>query len=178
MKILFLIFFFTSHVFASAPDISKKFGIGGGLGRDLPVGGNKFDDRARGECVSGIYGRYQLTQSSGLIFGYTRYEWSRSPTAARVYDVVYMYRVASKHWVSPIFGAGIGAVDIAHYNVDENLKLGLKARSGVEFILNKNMLIDAAFDYQFVNRMIGEQDNLTIGEMHILAAEFMVSYLF
>jgi opacity protein-like surface antigen len=165
-------------LWAESPDLSKKFGLSLAAGRNKPVLGNRFDDRADGEFVYGFYGRYQINRESGLQLGYTRYEWSHSPTAARIYDLVYLHRLTPRKWFTPIWGVGVGLVDIANYDVDENLKLGLKARAGIEYTLSDNMIVDVVIDYQFVNKMIGEDDNLVIGEIHALAPQLILSYFF
>jgi opacity protein-like surface antigen len=178
-KVLLLLLFFTSfYSHSSAPDFSKRWGISAGAGFNVPILDNKFDDRADGEFVFGLYGRYQINNSSGLQLGYTRYEWSHSPTAARIYDLVYMHRLTPWEWFTPIWGAGVGLVDIANYNVDENLKLGLKARGGIEYVISENIIIDFVIDYQFVGKMPGERRNITIGEMHALAPQAIMTYFF
>ena len=161
-----------------SPDLSKRFAISLAAGASIPIIDNEFDERADGDFVSGIYGRYQFNRSSGLQLGYTRYEWSHSPTAARIYDLVYLHRLSPRDWFTPIWGAGIGLVDIANYNVDENLKLGLKLRVGIEHALSEELILDFVIDYQFVNKMLGESDDLTIGEIHALAPQIIVSYFF
>lgn len=176
--LLFLIFLISNYSYSSAPDLSKRWGISAAAGFNKPILGNRFDDRADGEFVFGLYGRYQINRSSGLQFGYTRYEWSHSPTAARIYDLVYMHRLDPREWFTPIWGAGVGLVDIANYNVDENLKLGLKARGGIEYVISENMITDFVIDYQFVGKMPGERRNLTIGEMHALAPQAILTYFF
>lgn len=178
IKLLLLILITSTQAFAEAPDFSRRYGISAAAGRNKPILGNRFDDRADGDFVYGLYGRYQFNRESGFQLGYTRFEWDHSPTAARVYDFVYLHRLAPKKYFTPIWGLGVGLVDVANYNVDENLKLGLKARIGAEFILSKDLLLDAVVDYQFVNKMIGEDDNLTIGEIHALAPQLILSYFF
>lgn len=180
MKKLFFFLILLTSFYSSAgpPDFSKKWGISAAAGFNKPILGNRFDDRADGEFVFGLYGRYQINRSSGLQLGHTRYEWSHSPTAARIYDLVYMHRLSPREWFTPIWGAGVGLVDIANYNVDENLKLGLKARGGIEYVISKNIIVDFVIDYQFVGKMPGERRNLTIGEMHALAPQAIMTYFF
>lgn len=180
MKFLFLLLLLIPTLASSnAPDFSKRFGLALGAGYDRPIQGNKFDDRADGEFVHGLYGRYQFNRSSGLQLGYTRYEWSSSPTAERVYDAVYLHRLAPRDWFTPIWGAGLGLVDIANYNVDDNLKLELKVRAGVEFETDDNFIFTLVLDYQYVNKMPGEANgDLTIGEMYSLATQAFVTYFF
>lgn len=72
----------------------------------------------------------------------------------------------------------MGLVDIANYNVDENLKLALRARAGLEYEVSPNWLLAGVVDYQFVNHMLGEDDNLTIGEIHALASQLILSFFF
>lgn len=176
LTFLLLLLFLTAPTFADTPDFSHKFGFSLAAGRNEPIFNNEFDQKADGENVMGAYLRYQINKESGLQFGYTRYEWSNSPTAARIYDLVYMYRLAKRHWFTPILGAGVGLVDIAHYNVDENLKLGLKARVGVEYVISENMLIDGVIDYQYVGKMPGEEREITVGEMHAIAPQLILTY--
>ncbi len=181
MKFLFfflVLFLLPLKSWCEAPNFSRRFGLSVAAGRSKPILSNKFDDRADGEFVSGFYGRYQINRTSGLQLGYTRYEWAHSPTAARVYDLLYLHRLASRKWFTPIWGAGAGLVDIANYNVDENLKLGLRARVGMEFALSNFIILDLVVDYQFVNRMIGEEDNLKCGEIHALAPQILMTYFF
>lgn len=179
IKFLLLFFIISINVsLAEAPDFSRRFAISAAAGRNKPILGNRFDDRADGDFVFGLYGRYQINRESGLQLGYTRYEWDHSPTAARIYDLLYLHRLAPRKYFTPVWGVGVGLVDIANYNVDENLKLGLKARAGVEYTLSQNLIVDAVIDYQFVNKMIGEDDNLTIGEIHAIAPQLIFSYFF
>lgn len=178
-KFLFVLLFLLVPIAqADSPDFSRRFGISTAIGQNKPILGNRFDDRADGDFVFGLYGRYQINRESGIQLGYTRYEWDHSPTAARIYDLVYLHRLAPRKYFTPIWGLGVGLVDIANYNVDENLKLGLKARAGLEFILSKDLIVDAVVDYQYVNKMIGEDDNLTIGEINALAPQLILSYFF
>ncbi|MBA2404303.1 MAG: outer membrane beta-barrel protein [Bdellovibrionales bacterium] len=176
--LLLPLIFASFNTWSDSPNLSRRFGISLAAGKNKPFTGNDFDDRADGEFVFGLYGRYQFNQESGIQLGYTRYEWTHSPTAARIYDLVYLHRLKARKWFTPIWGVGAGLVDIANYNVDENLKLGLKARVGVEFMLSSNMIVDAVIDYQFVNKMVGEDDNLTIGEIHALAPQLILTYFF
>lgn len=178
-SILILVFILSSlTVFASAPDYSGKFAVSLAAGRNKPILGNDFDDRADGEFVFGLYGRYQINRKSGLQLGYTRYEWSHSPTAARIYDLVYLHRMSPQKYWTPIWGLGLGLVDIANYNVDENLKLGLKGRLGAEYSLSPNMIIDAVVDFQYVGKMAGERRDLKLGEIYALAPQIIISYFF
>lgn len=176
--VLILLLLIPTLAFSDSPDFSKRFGLSVAAGWNHPITGNDFDDRADGEFVFGMYGRYQFNRSSGMQLGYTRYEWTHSPTAARIYDAVYLHRMSPRKWFTPIWGLGAGLVDIANYDVDENLKLGLKARVGIEYSADDNLILDFVVDYQFVNKMIGEDDNLTIGEIHALAPQVIMSYFF
>lgn len=176
--ILLLLFLLPFSSFAESPDFSKRFGVSVAGGWNTPVLGNRFDDRADGEFVLGLYGRYQFNRKSGVQLGYTRYEWSHSPTAARIYDLVYMHRMSPRKWFTPIWGAGLGLVDIANYNVDENLKLGAKARVGIEYSADDNLIIDFVVDYQFVGKMMGERRDLRLGEMNAVAPQAIMTYFF
>lgn len=179
MKTLFFLLVFCSFSsFANSPDFSKRFGVSVAGGFNKPVLGNKFDDRADGEFVSGLYGRYQFTRSSGIQLGYTRYEWDHSPTAARIYDLVYMHRMGPREWFTPIWGVGVGLVDIANYNVDENLKLGLKGRVGIEYQTGENIILDFVVDYQYVGKMVGERRDLRIGDINAIAPQVILTYFF
>lgn len=159
-------------------DLSRRFGIAFAAGRNKPILGNRFDDRADGDFVFGMYGTYHLNDESGLMLGYTRYDWSHSPTALRIYDLMYTHRPLSEKRFTPLWGVGLGLVDIANYNVDENLKLAVRARVGLEYEVSPDWLVAGVVDYQFVNKMIGEDDNLTIGEIHVLAPQLILSFFF
>jgi opacity protein-like surface antigen len=179
MKLLFLILsFFSLTAFANSPDFSERFGLSVAAGYNKPIGGNDFDDRADGDFVAGMYGRYQFNRKSGIQLGYTRYEWDHSPTAARIYDLVYMHRMGPREWFTPIWGVGVGLVDIANYNVDENLKLGLKARAGIEYSTGDNVILDFVVDYQYVGKMPGERRDLGVVEMSALAPQVILTYFF
>ncbi len=64
--------------------------------RNKPILGNRFDDLADGGFVYGLYGRYQFNRESGIQLGHTRYDWSHGPTAASIYVVVYLHRLAAR----------------------------------------------------------------------------------
>lgn len=176
--ILLLIIIYSPFSLSNSPDFSHRFGISVGGGWNMPVTGNVFDQRADGEFVSGFYLRYQVSRDSGFQFGYTRYEWSHSPTAARIYDLVYMNRLTPYKWLTPIWGVGVGLVDIANYNIDENLKLGLKGRVGAEVSLDQNLICDFVLDFQYVGKMPGERRNLDGVEMYAIAPQAILSYFF
>lgn len=86
--------------------------------------------------------------------------------------------MAKWHWFTPIWGLGIGLVDIANYNVDENLKPGYKARIGAEYVLSENMIIDGVLDFQYVSKMVGERRDLRPGEVYAIAPQIILSYFF
>ena len=179
MKLLFVILsFFSLSSFANSPDFSQRFGLSFAGGFNKPIGGNDFDDRADGDFVAGMYGRYQFNPKSGIQLGYTRYEWDHSPTAARIYDLVYLHRMGPREWFTPIWGVGVGLVDIANYNVDENLKLGLKARVGIEYSTGDNVILDFVVDYQYVGKMPGERRDLGVVEMNAIAPQVILTYFF
>lgn len=163
---------------AGAPDFSKRFGFSVASGFNMPIWGNRFDRDTDGEFVFGFYGRYQFSRESGIQLGYTRYEWSRSPTAARIYDVVYMHRMEPRKWFTPIWGLGVGLVDVANYNIDNNLKIGYKARAGVEVLASENIILDFVVDYQYVGKIPGEENDFVIGDINALAPQVILSYLF
>lgn len=175
---LLLLLFWSITSFAAGHDLSRRFGISGSAGWDKPVLGNKFDDRADGGFVFGLYASYHVNDESGFQLGYTRYDWTHSPTAIRVYDLMYTHRPLSDKRFTPLWGIGAGLVDIANYNVDENLKLGLRARAGVEYGISPDLILAAIVDFQYVNKMPGEDDNLTIGEIYALAPQLMLSFFF
>lgn len=163
---------------AAGYDLSRRFGISASTGWSKPILGNDFDDRADGGAVYGLYASYHVNDQSGLQLGYTRYDWTHSPTAIRVYDLMYTHRPLSDNRLTPLWGIGAGLVDIANYNVDENLKLGLRLRAGLEYAISPDLLLAGIVDFQYVNKMIGEDDNLTIGEIYALAPQLMLSFFF
>ena len=175
--LLFVITLLSLQAFADSPDFSKRFGVSAAAGFNKPILGNAHDDRADGEFVSGLYGRYQFNRKSGVQLGYTRYEWTHSPTAARIYDLVYLHRMGPREWFTPIWGVGVGLVDIANYNIDENLKFGAKGRVGIEYSTGENVILDFVVDYQYVGKMPGERRDLKI-EMHALAPQIIATYFF
>lgn len=153
--------------------------MGVGYGFNKPMWRNKFDRRADGKSVMSLYGRYQHNPYFGLQFGYTRYEWQNTPTASRIYDVMALYRFTGKERGSFLAGLGIGGVDIANYNIDENLKTGLRARFGYEYSLTKKFLASLNVEYLFVGKMIGESRDLQAeGEFNTLSAQVHLSYFF
>jgi hypothetical protein len=178
MKYLFLLLLVPLTSWCDSPDLTHRLGVSLSAGFDIPVSGNNFDEDANGEFVAGIAGRYQLTPKSSLQLGYTRFEWSNSPAAVRLYDVMYIYRVTSLDWITPILGAGAGAVDIANYNIDENLKLGLRARLGAEWILSKEVVMDFVVDYLYVCQMPGEEGTLESNEIQAFAPQVVATYYF
>ena len=83
-----------------------------------------------------------------------------------------------REWFTPIWGVGVGLVDITNYNVDENLKLGLKARAGIEYSTGDNVILDFVLDYQYVGKMPGERRDLGVVEMSALAPQVILTYFF
>lgn len=181
MKVLFILLaaFLSLGAIAQEFTLNKKFGVGGGYGFNKPMWRNKFDRRADGKSVMSLYGRYQHNPYWGFVFGYTRYEWQNTPTAARIYDVMGLYRFSGNERGSFLAGLGIGAVDIANYNIDENLKAGLRARVGYEYALTSRLFTSLNVEYLFVGKMIGERRDLQEeGEFNALSAQIHLSYFF
>lgn len=180
MKIILLLgtLFLSFNSFSKNYDLARRFGIAFAAGANRPILGNRFDDRAGGDFTFGAYATYQVNDESGFMLGYTRFDWAHCPTAIRLYDLMYLHRPKSESRFTPLWGIGAGLVDISNYNVDENLKLGLRARVGLEYGLSPDVLLAGVVDYQFVNKMIGEEDNLTIGEIHALAPQGILTFFF
>lgn len=154
MKYLFFLLLVPLTSWCDSPDLTHRLGVSLSAGFDIPVSGNNFDEDANGEFVAGISGRYQLTPKSSLQLGYTRFEWSNSPAAVRLYDVMYLYRVTSLDWITPILGVG------------------------AEWIISKEVVMDFVVDYLYVCQMPGEEGDLESNEIQAFAPQVVATYYF
>lgn len=157
-------------------DYSKKFGIGASWGYNTPVFGNAFNDAADSDQTFAFHARYHLNSSYGLEAAFAKHEFSDVRTAAQVTDVTFFKRLKATDRLSPILGLGAGVVDLTHY-APENLKLGLKARAGVEYALTNCLSLGLNLDYQHVNKMLFAA-NLPSGNIHVLAARAGLTWYF
>lgn len=178
MKLLSLVILllFSLNTGAQDFDLSYRWGIAATVGWQKTILGGKFDDRADGDSMHSLQGRYQFDAVKSILFGYTRYDWDNSPTAARVYDASLLFRTSPYKKLSPVLGFGIGGVDIANYNVDENIKFGARAKAGLEYGFSPDIFLTMSLDFQYVGKMVGESRDLVIGEMFILAPQIGFTY--
>lgn len=157
-------------------DYSKKFGIGASWGYNTPVFGNAFNDAADSDQTFAFHARYHLNSTYGLEAAFAKHEFSDVKTAAQVTDVTFFKRLKATDRLSPILGLGAGVVDLTDYS-PENLKLGLKARAGVEYALTNCLSLGLNLDYQHVNKMLFAA-NLPSGNIHVLAARAGLTWYF
>lgn len=177
MKMLIAVALVLSQVaVAQTYDYSKKWGIGGSVGYNTPVFGNPLNTAADGDSLWGAHLRYHYNQASGVELAFSRHELSDTKIAAQVTDVTWFKRLAPTSRFSPLFGLGAGVVDLTNYDPG-NLKLGLKARAGAEYAINKAFSIGANVDYQHINKMLFS-DNLPTRNGHILAGRVALTWYF
>jgi outer membrane protein OmpA-like peptidoglycan-associated protein len=157
-------------------DYSKKFGIGASFGYNTPVFGNIFNHAADGGESWGVHARYHLCASCGIEAAFTKQEFNDTNSALQVTDVLFFKRLKPMERFTPVFGAGLGVVDITHYDPN-SLKLGLKLRAGAEYALNQAFSLGLNVDYQNVNKMFFG-DNLPGRNINTLAARLGLTWYF
>ena len=166
----------TPMAFAETFDYSKKWGIGASYGYNTPIFGNTFNTAADADDTWGLHLRYHLNESTGLEAGFTKHEFEDTTSALQVTDVTWFKRLRATEKLSPILGAGAGVVDISHYS-EENLKLGLKLRAGVEYALSQCLSLGLNVDYQHVDKMFFG-DNLDSRNIEILSGRVGLTWYF
>lgn len=157
-------------------DYSKKIGLGGSFGYNTPVFGNIFNKAADGGETWSVHARYHFCASCGIEAAFTKQEFSDTNSALQVTDVLFFHRLKPMERFTPILGAGVGVVDIAHYD-PSSLKLGLKLRAGAEYALNKAFSLGLNVDYQNVNKMFFS-DNLPGRNINTVAARLGLTWYF
>ncbi len=177
MKIIILISaLLISSAFAETFDYSKKFGIGGSFGYNTPVFGNPFNTAADSGETWGVHARYHLCASCGIEAAFTKQEFKDTNSALQVTDVLFFHRLKAMERFTPVLGAGVGAVDITHYDPG-SLKLGVKLRAGAEYALNQAFSLGLNVDYQNVNKMLFAA-NLPGRNINTIAARLGLTWYF
>lgn len=158
--------------------VEDRWSISSGAGYPFLYNNNRFDKRADPDFAFNFSIRKNFNNFHSLTIGYSRYEFDHTPTCPRVYDALYTYRFKGQERLTPIIGAAAGVADIPNYNIDENLKLALRARGGVEYMLSPSWLLGVNLDYLYVSKMTGEKRTLVIGEIHSIIPQFNIHFLF
>lgn len=166
----------SSITYAQSYDYTKKFGLGGSVGYNGPLFGNMFNTEANEGESFGIHGRYHLNKFYALEAAFAKHEFNKTTKALNVYDVTMFRRLLPLSRFTPIVGFGAGVVDIPNYGED-NLKLGLKLRGGIEYALTQALSLGLYADYQHVNKMFF-QKNLDQHNIHVLAARVGLTWYF
>lgn len=159
---------------AQAYDYSGKFGLGLGGGATIPSFGNQFNDVADPELTGTAYARYHFSQAFGLDAAYTRNEFQDTNMAMNIYDLLGFYRFMPTEKFSPVFGLGAGAVDLDKYE-PTSMKLGLRARLGIEYALNEAFSLAGHVDYHHISKI---DNNLPIGTAHVIAPKVALTWYF
>jgi OOP family OmpA-OmpF porin len=167
---------FSQLALADTFDYSKKFGIGGSFGYNTPIFGNNFNTEADSGETWGVHARYHLCASCGIEAAFTKQEFSDTKSALQVTDVLFFHRLKAMERFTPVLGAGVGVVDITHYDPN-SLKLGFKIRAGAEYALNKAFSLGLNVDYQNVTKMLFS-DNLPGRNINTLAARLGLTWYF
>lgn len=178
LKVLALVALTSFSAVAEDYDLEGRFGIGGGAGWAIPILGNDFDDAADEDFMYQFHGRYHFSAANSLELNFSRYDFEGTDIGAKTYDLLYSVRLAPKNRFSTILGLGVGAADLSNYNTDNDLKLSMKARAGFQYALSQDIYASAFVDYVYINKMVGDQDDLTIGEIHALAPQLALTFYF
>ncbi len=165
-----------SSAFAEDFNYAKRWGFGGSAGYSSPFFGNTFNKAADGGESWGAHVRYHLCESCGIEAAFTKQEFSDTNSALQVTDFTFFKRLRPLERLTPVIGAGLGAVDITHYN-PSSLKLGAKLRAGVEYAINQAFSLGLNVDYQHVNKMLFAA-NLPGHNIHTLGARVGLTYYF
>jgi len=176
LKILTVLAFLSSVVFAQNFDYSKKIGIGGSGGYSTPVFGNDFNDGADGDLNWGAHIRYHLCQSCGIELAFTRHDFDKTNQALKVFDILFFERLKPLSKFTPVLGLGAGVADITNFN-PSSLKLALKAKAGVEYALNQNFSLGLHLNYQHISKFFAT-NNLPNETIHVFAPQLGITWYF
>jgi len=155
-------------------DYSKKWGLGGSVGYNTPVFGHLFNDAADGAETWGLHGRYHYNSSVGVEAAFSRYEFSDVTNALKTYDVLFFKRLMPTSRLTPVLGLGFGGVELTK-NDDQSMKLGLKARAGLEYALTHCLSLGVNVDYLDVQKMPGRA-NLDGKHIHDLSGRVGITW--
>lgn len=183
MNKIFLLPLFLIGVAAHAADdlnvnLAKRFGIGAGAGYSFPIWSNKFDDDADGGLMYDLHARYHFTDAHSLMFTWAKHDWSGTDVNANVYDLMFLSRTKSTSRLTPVWGLGAGVANLSSINPEDNLKLSLRGRIGLEYAITADLMAQAAVDYQYINQMPGERGSLPTGDINALVPQVNVTYFF
>lgn len=160
-------------------NLAKRFGLGAAGGLSVPIWNNRFDDNANSDFMYDIHARYHFTPASGLMFTYARHGWAETDVDAQIYDLMYLRRSRANAFISPVWGIGAGVANLDDVDPEDNLKIAARARIGVEMALTQDLMLQAAIDYQFINKMIGDgSGGMPTGEIHALVPQLNLTYFF
>ena len=174
--LLFSLVLIATSAFAEDFNYAGRWGIGGSAGYNTPVFGNIFNNAADGGETWGAHVRYHFCKSCGVEAAFTRHEFADVNSALQVTDLTLFKRLRPLERFTPVIGAGLGVVDISHYD-PSSLKLGMKLRAGAEYALNQAWSLGLNLDYQHVNKMLFS-DNLPGRNIHALAARVGLTWYF
>lgn len=167
-----------SSAWSKTYDLSHRFGVGGGGGSSIPITGNEFDREAEDDFVYNFHMRYQTHRADALQLSFTNLDFEETDITAKIYDLMYLYRVNPVDRMTPILGLGAGVADLSDFDPHDNMKIALRARAGLEYALSEDLFVSLAIDYHFINKMPDDDDGMPIGEIHALAPQLNLTWFF
>lgn len=176
--LLFLALIISGAVWGKTYDLSHRFGVGGGAGASIPLGDTDFNDDAEEDFSYNIHARYHTHKADSLQLSFINLDFEDTDIGAKVYDLMYLYRINEVDRFTPVLGLGAGVADLTDFDPHDNLKLALRARAGFEYALSEDLFAGLVVDYHFINKMPDDDDGMPIGEMHVLAPQLNLTLYF
>ncbi len=176
MNVVMLVFLICNSASAENYDMSKKWGVGLGLGKGSIINSDLVDDNYDGAFAGSVWLRYHLNSQIAFELDYSRQAYDAQNFASDIksnsLNVSAAYRFRSTERLRPFLQAGFG---FAKLNVDgptENKKeYDIKTRIGLEYMLKPNLALAVNGDYIFTNAGSG-----TGSEIHTLVPMISATY--
>ncbi len=165
--------------FGKTYDLSKRWGLGGGVGKAYPILDNDFDDGTDEESAWNLHYRYQMSDAKAWVLSFNRLEFADTTFGAKVYDLMYLVRTSPVDRLTPILGIGAGAADFVNTTEsNKRTKFAGRARAGLEYAITEDLFASATVDYQYLNDLFEREDSRDIGEIHALTPQVNLTMFF
>jgi OOP family OmpA-OmpF porin len=167
--------FLASSASAQNYDLSRRWGVGGGLGVTTTLSPKLYKDSLDGGGVGSLWVRYHYDSRFGVELAYNRlmFEYKSGPLesldpVADVIDVSIAYRAWPKERLHMLVQLGLGYLHFTDVGSGasvtgptvKNNDLALKARLGAEYMVRENIALALQADYYYLNLGSGPNSNL------------------
>lgn len=164
---------------AQSYDLTRRLGVGGGVGWAMPTSDNKFDDGAGNDFLWNLHARYHTSAASSWAFNFSRLNFDKTDVGAKVFDLSYLHRVMPTARLTPVLGLGLGVASLSNYHTARSLKSAARVRVGVEYAVTSNLYAQAAVDYQYIDRMVGASNRqMPGGTINAFAPQLNLTWYF